>query len=332
MPLPTIEKTWQIYSNVPYGPGMYGSDYSGRAMLWKLKELLKGMALMPWEVVLSCDGTNPPSASDTWTLPTSTYMKWSGSEGTAHSWIVLKQPGIFANFQICISLWGTATQTFRWYVYVSPFAGFSGGSTTSDPTASDRVTVATGSFYGISSTDRNGFFNVWQSNDGQVTRVVVNNGVASATGFHEISKPKSPVNGWNSAWTTCFAGAYNDTVMAATQYLNGGVAFDGSYPSGGYYASDRGLYVLPCEMWVNNTGVQRLTGVADELNGDQALMSTWLTGTSFGHRGVKKAELYDIWWHTGGFQEETIPGDLTRQFVAFGDLVLPWDGSVPLYR
>ena len=118
MALPALVRTWRFQVNnamVPQGTITAMSQHT----LFALKEALKGNGAWTdsagaaaasagnWVVNGSCDGSGGAGsfgnndAVDRWVAQGN--LIWNNS-GSNHSWIVLEQAGIAANFQICIDL------------------------------------------------------------------------------------------------------------------------------------------------------------------------------------------------------------------------------------
>lgn len=85
------------------------------------------------------------------------------------------------------------------------------------------------------------------------------------------------------------------------------------YASGeGYLAAQIGEYVV---------GVNTLTGAYD-------LFPWGMVTTIYGVEG-RHGEVPDVWWvGTDAAVADTFPDSTARTFVSWGDIVLPWDGSV----
>src|SRR5678815_1345942 len=133
MALPTKVKTWQ-YANNTGGNSWLGTNTADCAFsIVAMKDEMLAFGSNPWVVVGSSDGvTAGMDAVDRWV----DYTNLPIYTGGAMSWIVLGQPELSANAQLCIAFnSGTGTQaTVIW----SPTAGFTGGNTTTRPTATDE--------------------------------------------------------------------------------------------------------------------------------------------------------------------------------------------------
>ena len=108
-------------------------------VLLRLKNSFIGFAQNPWTV----KGSSNSSAAgmdqvDRWSTTSDIVFNNSGS---GHSWIVLGQTGMGVGFQLMIACnlsdsWGRYIS-----VFYSPNAGFTGGSTTARPTATDEAPI-----------------------------------------------------------------------------------------------------------------------------------------------------------------------------------------------
>jgi hypothetical protein len=169
MAVPTFAKTWQfnVNQNVP-ATGV--ASTTSRNALFLIKAALVAFASNPWLVINSVNGTgSAPIGTDTW-LTNSNII--GGAPGSNHSWIQIRQTGIATNFEMVIDCVAANLSTVT--VVISPSAGFTGGSATARPTATDEIVLLSNAFWGgVSGTDNNVVVNVWQSTDGQSTRVQI---------------------------------------------------------------------------------------------------------------------------------------------------------------
>jgi hypothetical protein len=244
--------------------------------------------------------------------------------GSAHAWIVLKQTGVHSNYEICID-WSTS------YVYnmniLVGYTGFTGGSTTARPTATNSNTILSNTNWcGVSgNTAFGGVLQAMQSTDGECTRLVhLVDGVPRM--FWLLDKPKNPVAGWTnpsvsiiySTTTSVMAIAtYNDTARAVC-YLNG--------TSCNLYLTGEGAGTAALPKWLQFQ--QR-----NQVSLEQMTLPIGLASDTSGARG-RHGQLYDIWWgnirpgNTGGYTDTTYPDDSSRVYWQCADIILPWVGSV----
>jgi len=148
MSAPTLVNPWYTRGEVPY-PDVSSAANINKSWLWLLKALLKfevstgtqgpegarpgGSA---WTCVGSSDGsTSNMSGTDLWTGTFNAAKLVQAANGTAHSWIVLQSPPGAGPIYLCIDL-NSATTTTAGFIFSR--STFSGGSTTTRPTASNE--------------------------------------------------------------------------------------------------------------------------------------------------------------------------------------------------
>lgn len=323
MALPTLENTWQFsVNNVETAGGTALASY--QKAMFRLKAILVGFASNAWTVVASSNGT-VANTSDNWTSAASIVFASSG----ARSWIVLKQTGIASNFQILISCFGSTTGQ-QIVFKVSPSAGFTGlTSVSADPTATDSYdgsTQGTGiQWMGTHAAPFQTVVHGQMSSDGARTRVAFCVG-AACRGFLMIDKLANPATGMtnptNTLWvqTTSSGSAPVATTLFAVSPVARG-------SDGGTVMS----YNFTTEGYGSTTIVQTFTTVANQISSEWPLTgigSASATATKTGRHG----RISDAWAGSAAgtiVDGSTYPADSSRQFIQFGQLVLPWNGTVP---
>jgi hypothetical protein len=324
MALPVLDKTWQhdINQSITYTTNLG----TAQALMFAIKESLTGFGTLPWTVVSSSNATTA-SAADNWASSADLTWTYSGS-GAARSWIVLKQTGIAANFQICIHLFRNSTNSNvhqHLEVVVSHNSGFTGGTTTARPTAADEVIVAD---FSIATTGLWGVTNgvghrlhVMQSTDGQCTRIVINqNNDGDPTCFMIFDKPKNPVTGWTQPWVAAVIGTTTTSVCTHAQ-VN---ALSSRVFSVG--ASTMNLY-LSAEGIIDATITETQT-VANSLDGSWPMAPIGLYSATASNVG-RHGELFDLWFgSTARTNGDQYPSSGTLyQFTQFDEIIFPWDST-----
>lgn len=321
MAAPSKTKTWQYqhYSNpagtIPSGGNQSGAatqDGENRMVLWNIKDKLVNATGTPWTVVASSNATSA-GAADYWTTPNDVLFKVT----TTFSWIVLKQTGIASNFQICISCEADRAQAEILTVAVSYSAGFSGGTTSARPTATDEYTLHNAAAWtqGTSSVNRGA--SVFTSSDGACTRVYVSYS-ATLTNYWLFEKPNATyVPTW---WTTPHVCAMNHTPVVAsitgTNYRTSVGAFNGIPIALTSQAYSTATMLVTWD---------RFGGV--DVNSEWPCFPAGLFSAN-SYAGGWLGTLDDYWLVSDDLVNgDYFPGDGSKAFVVLGDVLQPSDGS-----
>jgi hypothetical protein len=324
--LPALRRTWQIVGNVAVAGGAVPALHYG--FLFAAKEALKGFPLSPWIVVGSSNGTVfGLDGADRWASPGSM---------AAGAWIVLKQPGLLSNFQLCWHSTLATSTDGRNEMFVSPAAGFTGGGATTRPTAADEIIITVNT----SELDNNNtstlYVNVALSDDGRATRLwafqnrtviswaeieLIDNSIA------ELTTPWLAYANNRLSWSASTgAASYNDV--------------DGSGPIRGRQGATPLVYTLASAGAAGQTSrVGQLLDInygVNQLSGDFPLVPVAVKSVTTAHKGLH-GEIADFWFGSEtAANGDTYPeaaftgaGGLD-QFVQVGDVILPWNGTVPL--
>lgn len=223
MSAPALVKTWQIEGDILI-PGDSTIYVERKTTMLRIVNELLGFASNPATVIGSNNGT--ASGMDA-------TNRWSTiADLNNNSWIVLQQAGVNAKFQILIFLdanWASGTPQFT--IYVSRAAGFgtanggTDGSTSTRPTATDEDLALNGSNLPGAGTTVATRLYVWQSTDGQMTRVLLRNATTGAwSGSWEWGKPRNP----RTLWTNACVYRFHSTVLGDPNAVATYVGFLGS--------------------------------------------------------------------------------------------------------
>lgn len=340
MPLPTLEKTWHFATRQIVTTGTQLDDL--RSVLRWVKDQMKALGSNPWTVDHSCNSVTagaPGDGVDRWSADSNLVF---AAAGVAHSWIVLKQTGIGASFQLLIDL-GVSTDPRDIHIFFSWSAGFTGGTTTARPTATDECAIHTFTNDNWIAGSANSFFGVVaQSGDGQCTRFWLIAGGASGAECWPVTmwlfdRPKNTPAGW----TETFIG-----LMFPPQLPGGNCVEASSLMSGTPRARARvgSINAVPVflitDVWTGTAtlNITEPTPCDNDFSGDRFLTPVSLASETPGTRGCLGV-LYDLWFQpygtnsTGGGTTtqwgSTYPDDLTYQLVSLGVFVHPWNGTLP---
>lgn len=279
MGVPTISKTWQFSINNRYAT----SATVTRDALLGIKNLLLGFASNPWTVYSSCNSVSAGTDGDLvdrWS--TSANLVYVSTAGSAHSWIVLKQAGILSNFQICIDLvttGGGATDYGKANIYVSPSAGFAGGTTTNRPTATDEAEITPIAQWGFSITAVPWIIHAVQSTDGQCTRIY-----GFQNGFNSSLWILDKIQNARAAITEPFIATVLGTGTATVDAATVGNFWSSSANAKVRFSTTYGQAFLTCE-GVASVPICSTQGTSDDLDHSYPITPMGVLSTTAGARG-----------------------------------------------
>jgi hypothetical protein len=251
--------------------------------------------------------------------------------GTAHSWIVLGQTGISTTFQLLIAC--SVGSNYELNVSFSPLLGFSGGTTTADPTAYDAVPILPASYWGNNPNNTYQYrLHVMQSTDGACTRVLIcdYDGVGiggTCCGYMSIELAENPVPGWTyPIHATWIATAGNTSALTYNSLFQT------------YNAVSRATANFTM-IWTaestNGTHLASMYLAPNDLSGEWMCMPIGLWSNTIGSKG-RHGSLYDMWWGPGGsigasnFEPTSLLyGANGNTFAQIGCVVVPWPNATP---
>lgn len=333
MALPTLAKTWQ-YSlrNAVVAQGTLLA--TGQRLLRLIKNSMKGFGTLPWVVQYSCDSVTAGAAGDLvdrWAADAN--LVWA-NPGSAHSWIVLRQTGIATNFEVCIATNSASSSPSAITIAVSPSAGFTGGSTTARPTATDETVLINQAAWGANgSVNQNYVYDVWQSTDGQCTRMMIHQGGVSAIGFWVFDKPKNPTTGWTSPSCFLALGSSSTSQIQYTLLSNSSTttAFRSRFSGVNYSMTATGEGMQSGQAGILGQATAFLS--VNDIDSSFIMQPIGIVSITVGMRG-RQGAFFDMWWGSGTVNAgDTYPNDATKQFAQFGPgsttgaIILPWDGG-----
>lgn len=342
MTIPAFAKTWQFDVNQII-PAQGTATIQTQMLLQTIKIALKSFGSNPWTVQYSCNAGNNGAASaasgaagvvgdgvDRWTVADQASGAGSTNDvnyavsGSRHSWIVLRQVGIAANFEICIDCNSNSSTNVS--LIISPSAGFTGGTVTARPTATDETVIFNNASF-WSGTAQRQILHVFQSTDGQCTRVSMWSQGQSNLLFWMFDKAQSPVTGWTTP-------SYSIAINGGATFTNLGTGSPVKMRGAGGTPNFTGTFTE--ERWNNGTRVATQNGIGtcpNTFSGEWPVIPMGVAANAVGNAG-RLGNVYDMWWKPSGINDgDTMPDDLNaRDLVALGDIILPWTGddTVPL--
>lgn len=340
MALPALDKTWELTVTELRTLGFGQARLDNREFLFLLKESLVNGGTTPWTVDYSCDGTvvgTPGDGIDRWGSRADVSFGANAEDGkTTESWIVLKQAGLLANFQMmirCDSV-DSATATIL-EVYISPVNGFTGGTTGARPTATDEFNIIYGNnnnrswLHGSTYQDnvREYVMYTARSSDGECTRIFIWNVTDQRHCMHlQLDLAKSPIAEWTVPVICGWATSSGGTVHTYGAYNDSSVRLYSPHPSGGVM----NLY-LTGEGYISSQGGQNHV-LANDLNSEYAIYPMGVASGTLNAEG-RHGEVFDMWWVPASLlNHSTMPltPSATREFMVFDDMLMFHDGSVPI--
>jgi len=343
MSFPALSKTWQVDANNVLGAN------NTNVIMWQMilneiKNELKGFSTSPWTVQYSSNAGNNGAAGaasgaagaagdlvDRWVVAdqasgaNSTNDVNCAAAGSRHSWTVLRQTGIASNYELCIdcsnSTGGLGTIVF------SPSAGFTGGTATARPTATDEtVVISNTTVMTFPSANSRYIVHSWLSTDGQCTRVMVMTSGQSNPLYFQMDKVQSPSSGWTTpSICVCVQGATATNLASGTNVkMRGG----GGTPNfAGSFTEER---------WNNaaRLATTALIGTApNSFSLEWPVLPMGVAANGATNSG-RLGNIYDMWWCPVGVNPgDTAGSDVTnRTHVAMNGCIFPWtgDSTVPL--
>jgi hypothetical protein len=213
---------------------------------------------------------------------------------------------------------------------VSHGAGFTGGTTTTRPTATDEIVVKannqsgginSGYMAGNDTNSRTFRLHVMHATNGQSTRwIICTSGFAVGFGFVEkaINTVTPWVDPWACAWASENTGQhmpiytqFNDLLWTRTR-ING--------TNGGLYLTSEGYGSFMI-------GEGTLESIQNELTGEWPFFPIGLVCENAGVRG-RHGQLADMYWGNTVNNGAQFPADGSRQWAQVGHIIVPWNGSL----
>ena len=347
MPLPSLQKTWQFNVNQAIA-AKATSVLQLQALLFAIKQSFVGFAQSPWTVKRSSDGVGA-SNSDLWV--SSANLVTGNLLTSPRAWIVLKQsalaPSGGTGFELLIDLQSQNGDSAIGLI-ASPNAGFTGGTTTSRPTATDEMYLQTpgsdtpaigynAAYGGATLTSYR--LHAMQSTDGQCTRMFLyrTSGTPVCCAILMFDKLANPTPNIDLPYYACWYGSNASNVASMTNYVRSG---------NGLQMLNLRINGTPsratmCAECTGSTILATTQTFANELSSEWPLwpigaVSEATDGSPTDLRqgvGVlgRLGNLFDVWFGSTGVSTlDTYPADASQQFAQFGQLVVPWNGTTPL--
>lgn len=329
MSLPSLSKAYHFISN--YSVTATGTALgTNRTIVKKFKDFLintgeswvdaTNASVTPtnmWSTRYSCDSVTAGSAGDgvdRW--DSITDLVWAAA-GVAHSWYVVRNTAIDTNCELLISCEGASGNGALLTIVLSPSAGFTGGTTTARPTATDEIVVLNGGTYGgVSNIDANVKLHVIKSTDGQCWRLFCANGGQINTAVI-VEKAAALHSSWARQAVAYVQGATAATNVLTNALLNSAANFNARG------ASAMTMFLVSPASSGTQTNVT--ITAANDLSSEWPFIMQQLFSNTASNKGLH-GYLNDIWYgSTTVASGSTAPTTGTQhQFVQLGSLIFPW--------
>lgn len=343
MPLPAFVRTWQFQVSQAIAASGVALT-TGRNLMLAAKNSMLGagawtdaanaatVSTNNFVTDYSCDSVTAGAAGDgvdRWAI--NTNLVWAAS-GSAHSWTIVKQTALTGGaLYVCIDL--NSASVNQASVVISR-VGFTGGTTTNRPTATDEVVCLSVANWGMSSADAAQNLSVEKSADGKAIRLIfVRGGWAVGLWFFE-----EPTTGLT--WTQpLFAYAFGTSTTAPGSSQ---LVFANFYTSANFFSIVAGNPLkgtLATPVYATATTLVLGTqAVANDINAEWPLMQasglvkdtyTYNSAIMDGVKG-RVGAMVDLWWVPTALGEgDKMPAAGTANVWVLGDLAFPWNTSVP---
>ena len=325
MGLPTLQKTWNYDVNEIRDFAAATDIERARALLFYMKEQLVDSG--KWAVEASSDATSYKNVGDA--DPDLWIDKDDLNRGsTTRSWCILYNSTL--GVSLCIDM--QTSYDYQCDVYLVKGHYNADGLTTSKPTsANTEITYAnTSSALGRDGGSTRVVLHSMWSTDGECFRFyAISNGTNPGVAAFILEKPSNAPDGWTNPIIFDWIGDSNDETWPTLARWYTGLNI---------YAEVNGsIHQMYATGEACADGNEPITQRADcnpsdlDTGGGYLLQPMGLYGKDPGIKG-SNGRLTDIWWRPIEMAIfDTLPDDGTRQFIAVGKVIWPWNGSVPVW-
>jgi hypothetical protein len=262
-------------------------------------------------------------------LKTIDCLSWN-TNGSAHSWIVLKQTGIHSNFELLLDCVSNSSSNVGYASIYVGLSGFTGGTNLTRPTAVTSVTlIAPNSNYWCINSANVPFssvLHVMQSTDGECTRLIHMYDDIPLL-WYLFDKPKNPTAGWlNPAIFFAYAATGASQFTANTWNI-------GAYVNSIINGITAPMY-MTIEGYASYNMLQAVTyRQRNQITLEHIILPVGLACNTAGALG-RHGQIYDLWGgninpqSVGGVANVVYPDDGYRTHWQCDDFIMPWVGSV----
>jgi hypothetical protein len=298
-------KTWtKIYRTFASGAG------SDKTVIRTIKN---DLITAGFSHVSSCDSAAVSSSTDLW--DSDSDIVWSAT--TNHSWIVLSHSGIVSGLQICIDLNYASNYITAW---ASMSSGFSNGTISSRPIASDEIKISEGTScgWGTPGESYSRQYNLFYCTDS--VRIYTAHSSTSSYGFWHFDKIQNAPT-WLTYPAVLKIGDVSLSALKRSSFVNS---------SGFSYCSVNGKQILVNfgSLCLASTAVQDLTSLnSGDYNSEWPTSKVIVVSNSISVPGIY-GYLADMWQVVDDLADfDYFPGDGSKAQFVLQDIAQGSDGS-----
>jgi len=286
MTVPTNQKTWPTtYLNQAVA-AQGSADATSKLLIRTLKNSLIGFASNPWTVRGSSNSVAAGMDQvDRWSA--NSNLVWN-SEGSAHSWIVLRQTGI------------------------------------ARPTATDSITLQADNTV-WAGADAAHVLSVFVSSDGQCTRVFCFR-AGSNNGFIILDKADNPVSGWGNPCVAYCVGTQTGECVTAANLGSLSAGAQGRGAAGGIRLAMTAEATLGSPSSL--PALAGVGDAANDYDSNWPFFPIGLVSTTVSNKGRHGSLFDAWVKPSGVSNGDTFPNDVNdRRFFAVGQFLHPWTAN-----
>ncbi len=333
---PTNTKTWSLSKNNSVTgdvtrTGGSGDLTNGWKQLWiDIKDQLKTFG---WVVEGSSDGTTGAMDSvDRWSTISDLLAVDISGGPSAHSWIVMRQPGTSKHVLFSNAHQSSDTLPAKRMILSVAVTVYTGGSNTTDPTSVDEGSLKTGTGFLTNNWiepdggDKDMTWHMWHSTDGKNTRVAIYTS-SILRSFWMFEELESPQTNWSPAWIDGIlsGGASSEPANHLNHYWEFTENFIRSYHVG--IPPLRAIFSTMCVDFNDNSATNSLYALVIPASLDGIRVFPYEIWTDDFSKSSRLGEIADLWpegIQADGSGYPSTPGP----HVHVGDhWVLPWDST-----
>jgi len=314
-------KTWQFDTNNDHDHNS-DVDTNVRQILLIIKDIMVGFTTSAWAVQYSCDASVAGVAGDGVDRWSTVADVTPGNPGNAHSWIVLSQTGL-NGMEVCFD-YEVGASVEKITIAISFTGGFTGGTTTNRPTATDEFEWLNQADFFDGLGDVPAPVHGMMSTDGEVTRIIITEG-NSIDHYLTFEKLKDSVDNWSTPYVFFYAtDLSNFTRTFGTTSTEGGTSSFGGNIVPLQKMSTEFFRDAPAGETQGTTSVSSQSDFSGEFN----MYPVGYYVNTPPYRG-RHGEFFDLFMVPDAMGSgEMLPSTGTTVWIAFGILLFPWDGTV----